>query len=95
MDNVAEIRADHNPDLTVRGIVVNQFQPRANLPQRMVADLIAQGLPVMQPYLPSSVKIRESHEMCRPMVYLDPHHKITQAMVALHDRLWEDEAPRG
>jgi chromosome partitioning protein len=95
MDNVAEIRADHNPDLTVRGIVVNQFQPRANLPQRMVADLIAQGLPVMQPYLPASVKIRESHEMCRPMVYLDPHHKITQAMVALHDRLWEGDAPRG
>ncbi len=94
-DNLAEIRADHNPELAVRGIVVNQFQPRANLPQRMVAELIAQGLPVMQPYLQASVKIRESHEMCRPMVYLDPHHKITQAMVALHDRLWDGDAPRG
>jgi chromosome partitioning protein len=87
MDNVQEIRADHNPDLTVKGIVVNQFQPRANLPQRMVAELIAEGLPVLQPYLPSSVKIRESHEVCQPMVHLDPQHKITQALVALHDRL--------
>ena len=95
MDNVAEIRADHNPNLVVRGIVVNQFQPRANLPQRMVAELVAEGLPVMQPYLPSSVKIRESHEMCRPMVYLDPPHKVTQALVALHDRLWGSHNPSG
>lgn len=87
MDNVQEIRADHNPDLTVKGIVVNQFQPRANLPQRMVAELIAEGLPVLQPYLPSSVKIRESHEACQPMVHLDPQHKITQALVTLHERL--------
>ena len=35
LDNMQEIRADHNPDLAVTGIVVNQFQPRANLPQRL------------------------------------------------------------
>lgn len=87
MDTVQEIKADHNPKLKVEGIVVNQFQPRANLPQRMVAELIAEGLPVLQPYLPSSVKIRESHEACQPMVHLDPQHKITQALVALHGQL--------
>ena len=84
LDNVAEIRADHNPGLVVDGIVVNQFQPRANLPQRMVNELVGEGLPVLQPYLPSSVKIRESHEQSLPMVYLDPQHKLTQALVALH-----------
>jgi chromosome partitioning protein len=84
MDNVQEIRADHNPALVVEGIVVNQFQPRANLPQRIVAELVADGLPVLQPYLPSSVKIRESHEQSRPMIYMDPGHKLTQALVALH-----------
>ena len=84
MDNVAEIRADHNPDLAVEGIVVNQFQPRANLPQRVVQELIDDGLPVLQPYLPSSVKIRESHEQSLPMIYMDPNHKLTQALVALH-----------
>jgi chromosome partitioning protein len=87
LDNVNEIRADHNPELAVTGIVVNQFQPRANLPQRMVAELIEEGLPVLQPYLPSSVKIRESHEQCLPMIHLDPQHKITQALVALHAAL--------
>ncbi|WP_296445925.1 ParA family protein [Rhodoferax sp. UBA5149] len=87
MDNVQEIRADHNPDLVVKGIVVNQFQTRANLPQRMVNELIEEGLPVLQPYLPSSVKIRESHEQSLPMIYLDPNHKLTQALVALHEVL--------
>jgi len=87
MDNVQEIRADHNPKLVVEGIVVNQFQPRANLPLRMVNELIAEGLPVLQPYLPSSVKIRESHEQSLPMIFMDPNHKLTQALVALHDGL--------
>lgn len=87
LDNVQEIRADHNPGLQVDGIVVNQYQSRANLPRRMVAELIAEGLPVLQPYLPSSVKIRESHEQSLPMIYLDPGHKITLALIALHDGL--------
>lgn len=87
MDNVQEIRADHNPDLAVKGIVVNQFQPRANLPQRMVNELIEEGLPVLTPYLPSSVRIRESHEQSLPMIYLDPNHKLTLALVELHEAL--------
>jgi len=87
LENVQEIRADHNPGLQVDGIVVNQFQPRANLPQRMVAELIEEGLPVLQPYLPSSVRIRESHEQCLPMIHLDPGHKITLALIELHDGL--------
>ncbi len=87
LENVQEIQADHNADLAVEGIVVNQFQPRANLPQRIVNELIAEGLPVLTPYLPSSVKIRESHQQSLPMIYLDPGHKLTQALVALHDSL--------
>jgi chromosome partitioning protein len=87
LDDVQEIRADHNPDLQIDGIVVNQFQARANLPQRMVAELIAEGLPVLQPYLPSSVRIRESHEQSLPMIHLDPNHKITLALIELHDGL--------
>ena len=87
MENVQEIRADHNPELQIDGIVVNQFQSRANLPQRMVAELIEEGLPVLQPYLPSSVRIRESHEQSLPMIHLDPNHKITLALVELHDGL--------
>ena len=87
LDNVQEIRADHNGDLQVSGIVVNQFHPRATLPQKVVQELIDEGLPVLAPYLPSSVKVRESHQLSRPMVHLDPKHKLTQALVALHEHL--------
>ena len=87
MDNVEEIKSDHNPRLRVEGIIVNQFQPRANLPQRMVQELIDEGLPVLQPYLGASVRIRESHEQALPMIFLDPSHKLTLEFVALHDSL--------
>jgi chromosome partitioning protein len=87
LDNVKEIQADHNSELQVEGIIVNQFQARANLPQRLVQELIDEGLPVLQPYLGSSVRIRESHEQGLPMIFLDPSHKLTQEFVALHDSL--------
>lgn len=87
LENVQEIRADHNQNLQIKGIVVNQFQPRAKLPQQLVQELVDEGLPVLQPYLPSSVKVRESHQLSRPMIHLEPRHKLTQALVALHDAL--------
>lgn len=87
LHNVEEIRADHNRKLRVEGIIVNQFQPRATLPQKVVGELIEEGLPVLQPYLSASVKIRESHEQAKPMIHLDPRHKLTQEFVALHATL--------
>jgi len=87
LDNVQEIQADHNKDLAVSGIVVNQFQPRANLPQKLVQELIDEGLPVLQPYLSSSVKIRESHQLAKPMIHMDARHKLTQELITLHDLL--------
>ena len=87
MDSVREIQADHNRDLVVSGIVENQFQPRANLPQRLVQELIDEGLPVLQPYLSASVKIKESHERALPMLHLDARHKLTLEYLALHQAL--------
>jgi chromosome partitioning protein len=92
LEDIAEIRADHNAGLVVEGIVVNQFLPRARLPQKMVQELIAEGLPVLEPYLSSSVKIRESHECAKPLVYLAPKHKLTQEFVALYSALEEKGA---
>ena len=87
LENVGEARADHNDELEVEGIVVNQFQARASLPTKLVEELKSEGLPVLNAYLSSSIKIRESHEQSRPMIYLDPKHKLTQEFVALHGEL--------
>ncbi|MNV85987.1 hypothetical protein D3C71_1799830 [compost metagenome] len=71
----------------MEGIVVNQFQPRASLPQRLVQELRDAGLPVLDPPLSASVKIRESHERSLPMVYLDARHKLSQEFAALYQTL--------
>lgn len=84
---VEDIRADHNEDLEIHGIVVNQFQPRAKLPTELVEQLKAEGLPVLEPYLSSSVKIRESHQTGLPMIYLDAKHKLTTEYNGLFESL--------
>lgn len=87
LDSVEEIRNDHNGELKVEGIVVNQYQPRASLPQKLVQELIEEGLPVLPTYLSSSVKIRESHDQSLPMIHLAPGHKVSQEFVALYKAL--------
>lgn len=87
LEDLAEIREDHNPHLVVEGIVVNQFQPRANLPQRLVQELTDEGLPVLETRLSSSVKVKESHDSALPMVHFDPRHKVSQQFVALWGEL--------
>jgi len=87
MDNLEETRADHNPDLKLEGIVINQFLSRANLPQRLVDELREEGLPVLDTLLSSSIKMRESHEQCLPLVHLAPRHKLTAEFEALYDEL--------
>lgn len=77
LETVQEVREDHNPKLTVGGVVVNQFDPRANLPQRLVEELIEEGLPVLQPFLGSTVKVRESHQAHQPLVTFAPKHKVS------------------
>lgn len=87
LDNVAETRADHNPELEVEGIVINQFVSRARLPARLVAELRGEGLPVLQTLLSSSVKMRESHEQSVPLVHMAPRHKLTLEFIALYEEL--------
>jgi chromosome partitioning protein len=89
LENVQEIQHDHNPDLKVEGIVINQFQPRASLPQQLVQELLDEGLPVLNSYLSQSVRIRESHQSAKPMIYLEPRHKLSQEYLALHRELNE------
>jgi chromosome partitioning protein len=73
--------------LKVEGVVVNQFQGRANFPQQAVDELVADGLPVLEPYVSASVRIRESHHAAKPMVFFEPSHKVAGEFEALYDRL--------
>ena len=90
LENVGETRADHNAELEVEGVIVNQFQPRATLPMQLVAELKEEGLPIMQTYLASSVIMKESHQKSMPLVFLSPQHKLSEQYMALFDELADD-----
>ncbi|WP_286241026.1 ParA family protein [Neptuniibacter halophilus] len=85
--NVHETREDHNDKLAVEGIVVNQYQPRASLPQRIVDELLADDLPVLSTKISASVKMRESHDDTCPLIHMAPKHKLTQQFVELYEEL--------
>lgn len=84
IDNIEEIRADHNAALKLEGIVVNQYQARSSLPARVVQELRDEGLPVLDATLSPSVKVKESHEAALPLIHFAPGHKLAQEFVALH-----------
>ena len=73
--------------LEVEGVVVNQFQSRARLPKILVDELIEEGLPILEPLISPSVKIRESHSCNLPMIHLAPRHKVTEEFWGLHQTI--------
>ncbi len=87
LESVDEVREDHNSGLEVGGIVVNQFQARARLPRQLVDELTAEGLPVLEPYISSSVKVRESHQANKPLPFFARSHKLTGQFRELHDTI--------
>lgn len=84
MHAVDEVRADHNPLLRIKGIVVNQYQGRAKLPQQQVDQLIGEGHPVLEAKISPSIRVRESHTVSKPMIYFDSGHKLTEEFKNLH-----------
>jgi chromosome partitioning protein len=87
LESVEEVREDHNAGLRVGGVVVNQFQARARLPKQLVEELMAEGLPILEPFLSMSVKVRESHGAAKPLPYLAPSHKLTAQFEELFDTI--------
>ncbi|WP_045224855.1 ParA family protein [Methyloterricola oryzae] len=87
LSTIAEIKADHNADLQMEGIVVNQFQGRANLPQQMVSQLVEEGHRVLDSKISPSVKVRESHSESKPLIHYVPDHRLTEEFMALHQEL--------
>ena len=84
---VGEIRDDHNPELGVGGIIVNNFQARAKLPQQLVAELEEAGYPMLETRLGNSVRMRESHQKASPLIYSAPKHPLTLQFEALYSEI--------
>ena len=88
MQNVIELQEDHNPNLRIGGIIVNQFNKQARFPKALVAELIDESFPILGSYISASVKMKESHALQTPLAYLYPNHKLS----AEFDRLYRELA---
>ncbi len=87
MESLSEVKADHNQDLEIEGIIVNQFQKQANLPAQLVEELLQEGHPVLETKISPSVKVRESHTHSQPLVHYAPNHKLAEEFKALYNEL--------
>jgi chromosome partitioning protein len=87
LGELKDIQEDHNNRLEIEGVIVNQFQPRASLPNKLVDELISEGLPIVPTKLSSSIKMKESHQASKPLIYFAPKHALTQQFEELHKHL--------
>ena len=87
IEELEEIVEDHNPELEIEGVVVNQFQARAKLPQQAVDELVEANFKLLKPFISSSVKVKESHASHTPLAFLDPKHKITLEFIELYENM--------
>lgn len=87
LETIQEIQADHNAALKLEAIVPNQVPARGNVPHALIEGLRAEGLPVSQTTLSSSVIMRESHERAKPLIHMNRSHRLSREFVALLDEL--------
>lgn len=84
---VMSIQENYNPDIRVEGVVVNQFQPSAALPQKLINELLNEDLPVIPTYLSSSIVVKESHNACMPLIHFSKLHKLTKEFIDVYQYL--------
>jgi chromosome partitioning protein len=88
---VSEVREKFNGQLRVEGVIVNQFQPSAALPQKLVNELLNEGLPVIPTFLSSSIVVKESHNVSLPLIHFAKNHKLTTEFMRVFQALQTNE----
>lgn len=88
---VNAIKEIHNNTLRLEGVIVNQFHSHAALPKRLIAELAEEGLPIIEPFISASVKIKESHDAHQPMIFFAKKHKVTSEFKKIYQTLIENE----
>ena len=84
---VEEVVEDHRPNLILEGIIINHFMATARLPTELIEKLESENLPILKPYLSSSVVKSESHSAGVPLPFFKKSHKLTKEFLALASML--------
>jgi chromosome partitioning protein len=93
LENLVDLKQDHNPALQIEGIVINNYTAQARLPNALIEQLKSEALPVLNTHLHSSVKMKESHYACKPLVYFARSHKLTEQFRALFEEIETNLVP--
>ena len=80
---VDDVREDHNPNLQIAGVIVNQWIANAKQSKSVLEKVRALGIKVYEPFLQTSVAMRESHDDRLPLVKSKPKHKLTASFMTL------------
>jgi len=84
-NTIDEVRHDHNPNLIVKGIIVNQYQKGTKQAQSVIKELEKIGFKILEPYIPISVKVKESHSEVKPIVIGHPDHAVSQSIIGIYN----------
>ena len=53
----------------------------------MIQDLKKVGFPILEPFIPTSIKVRESHSEVKPIVMGYPDHVVSKAIFGLFEAM--------
>lgn len=84
---VADVKDDHNPKLEIAGVIINQWIANAKQSKSVIDRVRAMGLKVFEPFLPTSVAMRESHDERLPLIQSKPKHKLTENFINIAKEL--------
>lgn len=91
VDLVEEMSADHDIPLEIEGVIINQFMKQAKLPKEMIEGIHKEGLRVLKPYIGSSVVVRESRSVFKPLIHYKPKHRLSTDFKELSKILRSDQ----
>ncbi len=87
LKGINDVRTLYHAKLQVEGVIVNQYVENAYLPQKQIAEISAEGLTIIEPYIHTSMKVRESHDACMPLIYFDKDAPITHQFTRIFNRI--------
>lgn len=90
INNIDEINQDHNPDLKIDGIIINQYQSQTKIARTFIEKLEEDRLNIAKPYISASTLVRQSHFKHKPLIHLAAKHKLTLEYLQLFNNLYPE-----
>jgi chromosome partitioning protein len=88
LETIEDVRDYTNEDLEVRGAIATLFDGRTKLAHQVVNDVREQyGIPVLEPFVPKSVKVAEAPAKGRSVLTHAPKSRSAAAYRELADQL--------